>query len=278
MGHQKIKHPDAAAAGKVKLRTQDKDGNWTTLSKAESEALQRSECNELEGGADDDSIVVIDSDDDDMASATDPAGAGWGAGKTPEDERGVEEDADEPTGAGKTPEDERGVEEDAAEATDKTQDDEEDGGFEEVGNNAPAVTSRQRPWHVKEKAEILDLWYEKSTELGRRGFCRYIANKYKRKLQPSQLRKWEKCKETIHESANKKNADRRTQTQREQVGKYPDMEYRLAAWIRGMRQMGFVVETWMVNAEARTLLHELYPREFRQPPTDDGSGFPFKCR
>ena len=71
-----MKHPDAAADGKVKLRIQDDDGNWTTLTKAQSDALRRSERNELEddleGGADDDSVVVIDSDDEDMASATEP--------------------------------------------------------------------------------------------------------------------------------------------------------------------------------------------------------------
>jgi hypothetical protein len=45
----------------------------------------------------------------------------------------------------------------------------------------------------------------------------------------------------------------------EQTAMYPEMEKRLADWIRGMRKMGIPVETYMVRAEGETIYKDLYP-------------------
>ena len=62
---------------------------------------------------------------------------------------------------------------------------------------------------------------------------------------------------------------------------YPEMEFKLAAHIRDLRSVGMVVETWMVDDEAKVLLHQLYPVGFPNPPDPDGNDektFGFKCR
>ena len=62
---------------------------------------------------------------------------------------------------------------------------------------------------------------------------------------------------------------------------YPDMEHRLAVHIRHLRACGIVVQTWMVDEEAKILLHQLYPQGFPNPPDpmgNDEETFGFKCR
>ena len=89
-----------------------------------------------------------------------------------------------------------------------------------------------------------------------------------------------KRREEIVESAKRQESDRRhIAVPRQCTGQYPEMEYALAARIRQMRDLGVVVETWMVDLEAKSILHGLYPNEFPAPyfevAEDDEIGF--KC-
>ena len=58
-----------------------------------------------------------------------------------------------------------------------------------------------------------------------------------------------------------------------------EMEYRLAEKIRHIRELGVPVETWMVEMEAKIILHELYPQCFPEPTCDEEATetFGFKC-
>jgi len=77
---------------------------------------------------------------------------------------------------------------------------------------------------------------------------------------------WSKRRGEIEESAKRKESDRRhIAVPRECTGQYPEMEYALAARIRQMRELGIVVETWMVDFEAKSILHGLYPDDFTVP-------------
>jgi hypothetical protein len=148
---------------------------------------------------------------------------------------------------------------------------------------------RGQNWSVDQKAEILQLWDDNEkckppefvTKLKRKPFCRRMEVKYKRKLQPNKLRDWIKDRDTIMDSAKLQYSDRRKQSApRESVGMFADMEIRLANIIRGMRQIGYVVESWMVDDEARHLLHQLYPHKYPKQ-NEDGTwptDHPFKCR
>ena len=62
-----------------------------------------------------------------------------------------------------------------------------------------------------------------------------------------------------------------------QVRQYPRMEYHLATRIRHMRSLGIPVETWMVRADARELLHELYPEKFPDSTVTSSDMFPFQA-
>ena len=55
---------------------------------------------------------------------------------------------------------------------------------------------------------------------------------------------------------------------------YPEIEKRLAWWIRETRKGGLLVETWMVADEGKDILHKLYPLSF--PAPSEFSNYPFK--
>ena len=55
------------------------------------------------------------------------------------------------------------------------------------------------------------------------------------------------------------------------------MEYILASRIRTVCSLGIPVETWMVRADAREILHELYPSEFPDPSETAYGHHPFKA-
>ena len=61
---------------------------------------------------------------------------------------------------------------------------------------------------------------------------------------------------------------------RENEGKYPEMEKRLAQWLRNTRKWGVPVETWIVADEGKDILHKLYPLLF--PATSELSDYPLK--
>mmetsp|Transcript_30700 Transcript_30700/g.52513 ORF Transcript_30700/g.52513 Transcript_30700/m.52513 type:complete len:305 (-) Transcript_30700:662-1576(-) len=226
-------------AAKPKLRVKNPDGSLSTLTSGETTAqLKR----EAMGGKEtpEEETIVIESSDDEMG--------------------GDERDAANDTAMGKTPED-----------SDEEEDDDNmvDNGAIELANEdidvdgdaptaAKAKAVRSRNWKVVEKVDILDEYVEKKNEgYGLKRFCKHIEGKYKRNLQPRTFRMWRSDEVEIRASGALQKSDRRMQSKpREKVGKYPDMECELAEKIRGMRQFGIVVETWMVDVEARLILHK----------------------
>ena len=148
-------------------------------------------------------------------------------------------------------------------------------------SKAPVI--RQRPWRPKEIMQVLEEYDAMDGKSNKKEFVRYVAQKYGRpKFQPVTLRNWLKNREEIERSAHTLNSDRCSLTvPRERCGLFPNMEYALAAHIRDFRSVGMVVETWMVDDEAKVLLHQLYPVGFPNPPDPDGNDektFGFKCR
>jgi len=251
---------EGESAGIVKFRVPDEDGNLMTLTREETLSMRRRE-QEMEAAIEVPAIpnmVDLANSDEEMEDAEDNT-------------------TDATTTTGKTPEDE----------DDEEEDEEEVGEDEEVDEGGPTAAEehqpRQRNWHPKEQAGILHEWddnqKDEQLKMGKRKFCRHIEKKYQRNLQLSTFNRWLRMKEEIFESAKRKNADRRSQSvPRQRVGKYADQEFTLAQRIRGMRQIGIVVETWMVDYEMKHILHEDFPTKFPEP-SDDGTDedFPFKC-
>ena len=124
---------------------------------------------------------------------------------------------------------------------------------------------RQGNWKPVEIIKVLKDYDDKNGRANHNEFVRYVQKEYKQpKFQTSTLRKWLAKRDEIEASASVDDSDRRRiAVPRESAGQYPDMEYRLAASIRNMRQLGIVVESWMVDEEARRILHELYPNKFK---------------
>ena len=146
-----------------------------------------------------------------------------------------------------------------------------------------AAVVRQRNWRPKEIIQVLKDYDDMDGEKNKKSFARYVAQEYGRPyFQPATLRKWIGNREAIEISAHTMHSDRRSlAVPRESWGMYPEMEFKLAAHIRDLRSVGMVVETWMVDDEAKVLLHEKYPKGFPNPPDRDGNDedtFGFKCR
>ena len=166
----------------------------------------------------------------------------------------------------------------------KLEDGEEGGGGEGGGGDgdidAVGITVvRQRDLHTMELVTILDEYHKKIGEnMSKHAFIKYAAIKYiQPKLQRSSLNKWLRREEEIRASARKSFSHRCSRALPPQkVGQYPEMEYRLQATLRHLRMLGMPIETWMVRAEAKLLLHELYPRNFPDLLTTDEKSFPFK--
>ena len=129
-------------------------------------------------------------------------------------------------------------------------------------------------WSPKQIVEILKAYDKRNGQANKKAFCRWVAREYNRpSYQPSTLRDWLKRRDAIELSARKKDSDRRrTAVQQQTVGQFPDMEDILAMRIRNLRSLGIVVETWMVDAEAREILYELYPTKFPDPSNTDNWG------
>lgn len=157
----------------------------------------------------------------------------------------------------------------------------DDGG--NVNDDEGNCVVRQRNWKPKEIMEVLNDYDNMNGKANKKAFVRYVRKEYKRpKFQPKRLREWLKNRDEIEASAQLDNADRRRiSVPKQTTGQYPEMEHRLAVSIRFMRQMGIVVEAWMVDWEAKTILHDLYPNKFAMPGVVDGdmSGVDseFKC-
>ena len=128
---------------------------------------------------------------------------------------------------------------------------------------------------------ILDDYHEKMKEgMSKKAFERYVRKGYRRpKFQVGVLRRrWLPKENDIRESAKSRDKDRSSHSvHRQRVGIYASMEYRLAARIRHLRQLGMPVETWMVKAEAMQLLHSWKPIIFPDPMATPPDEFPFKA-
>ena len=128
----------------------------------------------------------------------------------------------------------------------------------------------------------LNLWYKYKEEVGdnKSGFCKKLKThdewKSPATIEPKQLRRWLKNEEEQRKSAKKNGSDRRKQVHREPMGKYPEMELRLAAVIRFMRSLGIPFESWMLAIEAKQIFHDLYPEVYPAPLLDgnDDDAYP----
>jgi hypothetical protein len=67
-----------------------------------------------------------------------------------------------------------------------------------------------------------------------------------------------KTEETIRSASGTKTKTKQSSTERRQ-GKYPEVEKKLASWIRSTREFGIPVETWMLPLEGQLILDTLYP-------------------
>ena len=157
-------------------------------------------------------------------------------------------------------------------------DDVDAGNVEEEGQQIV----RQGNWRPSEQIKVMKDYDRMNGAGNLKIFVRYVAKEYKRpKFQPKTLRDWLKRRSEIEESGKKKHADRRyLAVVRECVGQYPEMEHRLAKRISNMRSLGIPVESWMVDMEAKILLHEIFPTLFPDNPVFDQSAdddFGFKC-
>ncbi len=133
--------------------------------------------------------------------------------------------------------------------------------------------------------KVLDDYDKMNGKANLSKFYRYVAREYNRpKFQRKTLKYWLKIRVKIEKSSKRKNCpnDRcRMAILRDTVGRYPEMEIPLAARIRHYRSLGMPVETWMVDMEAKLLLHEHLPEQFPVEPifdTADDETFNFKCR
>eukprot|EP00986_Skeletonema_menzelii_P014343 scaffold9453_cov75-Skeletonema_menzelii.AAC.1 len=255
-GHVKFMHANEkppkkirTEGAKVKLRTENADGTFTTLTAEESELLLLREQGlaatieplkktMIEEVPEKEVVELLSSDEeleDAPPGASTNTGASMNTGKTLEDERDHVAEGRE--------EEEEACQTDAPTA-----------------NESHSV--RGMNWRASQKAAILKLWDDNVnskapefvTTLGKKRFCRYIETKFKRKLQPNKLRDWIEKRDEIMASAKLQYADRRRQSApRESVGLYADMEIKLAQTIRGMRQIGYVVET-LTPCEKRVII------------------------
>merc|ERR1719491_2643159 len=112
-------------------------------------------------------------------------------------------------------------------------------------------------------------------------FCRHVRDKYKRKFQSTQLERILRNRGAIKASAALQLSHRhKFAVPRDSVSSFPDMEEYLAVRIRELRSCGIVVESFMVDAKARILMHTLYPKVCPNSPDPLGRNldtFGFKC-
>ena len=114
----------------------------------------------------------------------------------------------------------------------------------------------------------------------KKGYARVCKTKFKRPdFHVKTLRNWLKDERYYREQAVKTQNYRRGQAKpRERTGKYPEMELRLATNIRYLRSLGMPVASWMIDFEAKLILHEFYPEQCPSPEVEhDPAAFSFKC-
>ena len=167
--------------------------------------------------------------------------------------------------------------------------DSDDDGTELVGpyapTDAPVNTSsiRTRNWKVADIVKVMRQYDDMNGKDNKAKFIRYVQDQYRHpRFQRTTLSRWLAKRDEIEASAKLQSANRRhLSVPRVSCGLYPDMEHHLAVRIRDLRSCGIVVQSWMVNEEAKILLHELYPIAFPNSPDSEGNDegtYGFKCR
>ena len=121
----------------------------------------------------------------------------------------------------------------------------------------------------------LDAWHEfrKQHSDNKKKFVREVMQNPKKFNQPkfdvSILKRWLKNEANISASAQRKNGDRRkTSVEREKVGRYPQMELKLAVHVRNYRLLGLPVDSYLLKHEAKIIFHELFPDKCPMPNID----------
>ena len=151
-----------------------------------------------------------------------------------------------------------------------------------------STSGRSPQFTASQVVEGLDGYYEhiydnenkRNGMATKKGYARVCKTKFKRPgFHVKTLRNWLKDERYYREQAVKTRNYKRGQAKpRERTGKYPEMELRLAANIRYLRSLGMPVASWMIDFEAKLILHELYPEQCPSPEVEhDPAAFLFKC-
>ena len=148
--------------------------------------------------------------------------------------------------------------------------------FDESGqDDKRATVVRSVNWTPRDVVKALDQWYEFKEKHGdnKKKFVREVMKAEdgwnKSKFAPGTLRRWLKREVEYRASAKADKGDRRRQgIKRTDVGRYPEMEYPLAAHVRQLRDNGIPVETWMLEFEAKMIFHKLKPHKYPCPDID----------
>lgn len=135
-----------------------------------------------------------------------------------------------------------------------------------------AASTKTTPFSNAQKIEIIDHYKSSKGEQSKNDTIQWVQKNMNRpKFQRIQLNRILDSESKIR-AALKKD---RSKLVREKEGRYPDMEKRLAEWIRETRKGGVPVETWMLVEEGKILLHQMYPTTY-PPPDAFNINYPFK--
>jgi len=147
------------------------------------------------------------------------------------------------------------------------------------GNTSSICTPN---WKVADIVKVMREYDEMNGKDNKAKFICNVKDQYRRpRFQKTTLARWLAKQDGIEASAKLQSVNRRhLSVPRESCGQYPDMEHHLAVRIRDLRSCGIVVQSWIVNEEAKILLHELYPIAFPNSPDLEGNDeetYGFKC-
>lgn len=134
------------------------------------------------------------------------------------------------------------------------------------------ATAKSTSFTNAQKIEIIDHYKSNEGKQSKNDTIKWVQKNMNRpKFQRLQLNRLLASESQIRSSLKRD----RSKVVREKEGRYPDMEKRLAEWIRDTRKGGVPVETWMIVEEGKVLLHRLYPKTY-PCPDDFADDYPFK--
>ena len=111
-------------------------------------------------------------------------------------------------------------------------------------------------WKVADIVKVMRQYDDMNGKDNKAKFIHYVQDQYRHpRFQRTTLSRWLAKQDEIEASAKLQSADRRhLSVPRVACGLYPDMEHHLAVRIWDLRSCGIVVQSWMVNEEAKILL------------------------